>query len=154
MCERAYEPKATIPVIGNGGFGKTYSLEKYKEKVEGEKRFKCYYYNASTANTQAVCGWIVEGLGLLQRGNHWQPNDTDAWAFCASKMPWYWLTKYRPLRENSKFPLLKTWWTWPRIWLVWSFAGTPYFIDNLNRGVSRDKHLRRRQKTAVYDSYI
>ncbi len=140
VCERAYALKTPIVVAGDGGFGKTYALTRYKEKVEAERRFKVYYFDASTTKTrkQFVTG-LMKALGCHKAGTmsaqipiireHLRKQDALVIVDEVSSI------------EGRNVTILKDIMTAAKDVAGLVLAGTPYFVDNINKGASRDKHL-------------
>lgn len=141
ICERAHLLKKAIPAIGNGGYGKTSSLELYLQYNQKNKRFKVILFDASETKTQKQL--IV---GLLEALDAYEPGTIS--------------TQIRKLREaahrRGDFLLcideassLKD----HNIVIIKDVAdalsgicgivitGTPYFINNLNNGAVRNRHL-------------
>lgn len=140
-CERAYQLKKALPVIGEGGYGKTFSLEKFREYNEKNRRFRVIIFDASETKTQKQL--IV---GLLEALDAYQPGTISA--------------QIRHLRESAQrrgdfllcideasslrdhhVVILKDVMTALKDICGIVITGTPYFINNLNNGAVRNRHL-------------
>lgn len=139
-CERAYALKKAMPVIGDGGFGKTFALEKYQEHNEKNRRFKVVIFDASETKTRKQ--FIT---GLLEALDAYKPGNIS--------------TQLRYLREavlkrdmllcidevsslkDYHVVIIKDVMTALKDLCGIVFTGTPYFINNLNNGAIRNRHL-------------
>lgn len=139
-CERAYTLKKPMAVVGEGGMGKTFAIEKYKQYVESKNRFQVIHFDASETKTQKqfVIG-LLEALGIFKPGT------------IAAQL--------RMLREhvikkdlllvidevsslkNHHVVIIKDIMTALKDKCGIVFTGTPYFINNLNKGAIKDRHL-------------
>ncbi len=139
-CERAYSLKKAMAVIGEGGFGKTFALEKYKQHIEREKRFQVVYFDASMVKTNKQ--FVV---GLMQALDCHKPGTMAAQLMEMRSV----VTKRDILicidevssLESHNITIIKDVMTAFKDLCGIVFAGTPYFINNLNRGAIRDRHL-------------
>lgn len=139
-CQRAYILKKPMAVIGEGGLGKTFALEKYKEHIESKRSFKVIYFDASMVKTnkQFISGLmkeldcykpatISEQLQIMQQYAFKQ--DLLICIDEASSMEGHNITITKDIMTAFK----------DICGIV--FAGTPYFINNLNKGALRNRHL-------------
>ena len=139
-CERAYMLKKPMAVIGEGGMGKTFAVEKYKEHVEAQQRFKVIIFDAS--ETKTTKQFII---GLLEALDIYKPGTIAA--------------QLRMLREHvirkdllliidevsslkdHHVVIIKDVMTALKDKCGIVFTGTPYFMNNLNKGAIKDRHL-------------
>ncbi|MFK5950181.1 MAG: ATP-binding protein, partial [Methylococcales bacterium] len=149
VCERAYKYKSTMVVLGEGGFGKTAALKKFKEDAEEKNRFKVYYFDASMVTTRKQflvqfmtllgCykpGTIIRQISILReevRKHDCLIMIDEASAF-----------------EGKKVTVLKDVMTAIRGVCGMVLSGTPYFMENLNKGASTDKHLYSETKDRLF----
>lgn len=140
VCERAYALKTPIVVAGDGGFGKTYAITRFKEKVEAERRFKVYYYDASTARTrkQLISG-LMQSLGCHKAGT--MSTQMMIIREYLRKQDCLVIIDEVSAIEGKNVTILKDVMTAAKDLVGIVLAGTSYFVDNLNKGASRDKHL-------------
>ncbi|MBN1987857.1 MAG: ATP-binding protein [Bacteroidales bacterium] len=139
-CERAYALKKPMAVVGEGGFGKTTALEKYKEYIESQRRFKVVLFDASMVKTNKQ---FIEGL--MRALDCYKPGTM---AFQLKEMRAYATSKDLLVcidevsaREGHSITIIKDVMTALKDICGIVFTGTPYFINNLNKGAIRDKHL-------------
>jgi len=139
-CERAYQLKKPMAVVGEGGLGKTFSLEKYKEYIEKERRFNVVYFDASKSKTnKQFVGGLMRALDCYKPGtisaqleemhNFALKQDMLICIDEVSSMEGHNVTITKDVMNAFK----------DVCGIV--FAGTPYFINNLNRGAIRERHL-------------
>jgi len=139
-CERAYTLKKAMAVIGEGGYGKTFSLEKFQEYNDRERRFKVVLFDASETKTRKQ---FINGL----------LNALDAYK------PGTIADQLRYLREavikrdillvidevsslkDYHVVIIKDVMTVLKDICGIVFTGTPYFVNNLNKGALRNRHL-------------
>jgi hypothetical protein len=139
-CERAYTLKKAMAVIGEGGYGKTFSLEKFQEYNDRERRFKVIIFDASETKTRKQ---FINGL----------LNALDAYK------PGTIADQLRYLREavvkrdillcidevsslkDYHVVIIKDVMTSLKDLCGIVFTGTPYFVNNLNNGALRNRHL-------------
>lgn len=139
-CERAYALKKAMPIIGEGGYGKTFSLEKYKEHNEKNRRFEVIIFDASEAKTRKQ--FIA---GLLEMFEVYKPGSISSqlrylreavlkrdMLLCIDEVSS--LKDYHVVIIKDVMTALKD-----LCGIV--FTGTPYFINNLNNGALRNRHL-------------
>jgi hypothetical protein len=139
-CQRAYDLKKPMAVIGEGGLGKTFALDKFKEHIEKQRAFKVIYFDASMTRTNkqfvsslmkamdcyrpgTISDQIVQMKEYVTRQNMLLCIDE------ASSM------------EGHNITIIKDIMTAFKDLCGVVFAGTPYFINNLNRGALRNRHL-------------
>ncbi len=139
-CERAHALKKPMAVVGEGGYGKTFSLEKYKQHIEAEKRFQVIYFDASMVKTrkQFVVGLMTElecykpGTMSAQLAEMRKSINKRDILICIDEVS---------SLESHNITVIKDVMTAFKDLCGIVFAGTPYFINNLNRGAIRDRHL-------------
>ena len=139
-CERAYSLKKAIAVVGEGGLGKTFALESYKRHIEAEQRFKVVYFDASMVRTnkQFIAG-LMESLDSFKTG-------TISAQLAEMRKQ---VTKMNVLicidevssMQGHGVTIIKDIMTAFKDLCGIVFSGTPYFVNNLNKGASRDRHL-------------
>lgn len=140
VCERAYRLKKAIPVIGNGGFGKTFALQKFKEYNERNKRFKVIIFDASETKTSKQFikgllealdaykpGTIADQLRMLKKAV--LKRDILLCIDEASSLK----DHHVVITKDVMTALLDL------VGIV--FTGTPYFMNNLDNGSLRNRHL-------------
>ena len=139
-CERAYSLKKAIAVIGEGGYGKTFSLEKYQEYNDRERRFKVVIFDASETKTrkQFIAG-LLDSLGAYKPGSISAQLRYLREAvvkrdilLCIDEVSS--LKDYHVVIIKDVMTALKD-----ICGIV--FTGTPYFMNNLNNGALRNRHL-------------
>jgi len=139
-CERAYELKKAIAVVGEGGLGKTFALDSYKRHIESEQRFKVVYFDASMirTNKQFISG-LMQAIDCYKTGTissqlmEMRKHVTKANILvCIDEVS---------SLEGHNVTIIKDVMTAFKDLCGIVFAGTPYFVNNLNRGASRDRHL-------------
>ena len=139
-CERAYALKKPMAVVGEGGYGKTFAIEKYKEHVESHKRFRVIHFDASMVKTnkQFVAG-LMHALDCYKPGTmaaqlaHMRADSLKKdLLVCIDEVS---------SMEGHSITIIKDIVTAFKDICGIVFAGTPYFMDNLNRGAVRNRHL-------------
>ncbi len=139
-CERAYSLKKAIAVIGEGGFGKTFALEKYQQHNDKNRRFKVVIFDASETKTrkQFIAG-LLEALDVYKPGNisaqlrhlRGAVMKRDI-LLCIDEVSS--LKDYHVVIIKDVMTALKD-----ICGIV--LTGTPYFMNNLNNGALRNRHL-------------
>jgi hypothetical protein len=139
-CERAYSLKRPMAVVGEGGLGKTFSLEKYKEHIESQRRFKVVYFDSSMVKTnkQFVSG-LMRALDCYRPGT--MAAQLEEMRQFAVKQDMLICIDEVSSMEGHNVTITKDIMTAFKDICGIVFAGTPYFINNLNRGAIRDRHL-------------
>lgn len=139
-CERAYSLKKAIAVIGEGGYGKTFAIEKYQEHNDRERRFKVVIFDASETKTrkQFIAG-LLDSLDAYKPGSisaqlrHLREAVTKRdILLCIDEVSS--LKDYHVVIIKDVMTALKD-----LCGIV--FTGTPYFMNNLNNGALRNRHL-------------
>jgi hypothetical protein len=140
-CERAYALKKAMPIIGEGGYGKTFSLEKYKEHNEKNKRFKVIIFDASETKTQKqlIVGllWALDSYRpgtISDQIRHLRESAMKRGDFLLG------IDEASSLRDHHVV-ILKDVITALKDICGIIITGTPYFINNLNNGALRNRHL-------------
>jgi DNA transposition AAA+ family ATPase len=138
-CERAFNIRKPLVVLGEGGTGKTFALKKYREMCEKKGR-KVVYFDAATIRSRKQ---FVVGL-MKAMGCH----ETGIITYQIERMKNY-VTRTKMLimideasaLEGHLVTVLKDIMTEFRDLCGIVLAGTPYFMNNLNRGASQNFHL-------------
>lgn len=139
-CDRAYSLKKNIVISGEGGLGKTFALEKYKEKIEKDGRFEVIYVDASMTSTRKQ---LV--VALMQEIGCYKSGVINAQLIEIKKA----MKKRDALLvidevsslKGDNVTILKDVMTALKDVCGLILAGTPYFVNNLNKGAHKDKHL-------------
>jgi len=137
--EMAYNLKKNIPVIGNGGYGKTVGLLKYKEYIERNQSFKVVYYEAQKGTAKQFIAGIMEAMGCYSHGT--MAKQIEEMRSYAMKQNMLILIDEVSKLEGHNVTILKDVMTAMLDVCGIVMAGTPYFFKNLLRGASRDRHL-------------
>jgi DNA transposition AAA+ family ATPase len=140
VCERAYHFKSTMVISGEGGYGKTMALKKFKEDAESKGKFKVYYFDASMVRTRKQ--FIVELMTLLScykagTMSRQIPLIRDA----VQKQKCLIIIDEVSSLAGLTVTVLKDVMTAIKDTCGMVLAGTPYFMNNINKGASKDKHL-------------
>ncbi len=139
-CERAYNFKKPMAVIGEGGFGKTQSLIAYKEYIERLQRFNIVYFDAKLQRTpKSFTVALMETLGIHKPGKISKQLDIIR-QYCTGKDMLLMIDEVSDL-ESHNIIVIKYIMDALKDVCGIVFTGTPYFINNLNRGALRDRHL-------------
>ena len=139
-CERAYALKKPMAVVGEGGLGKTFALEKYKEYIESQRKFRVVYFDASMVKTnkQFVAG-------LMRALDCYKPGTMSAQILemreFAKKQDMLVCIDEVSSMKGPNVTITKDIMTAFRDICGIVMAGAPYFINNLNKGAIRDSHL-------------
>lgn len=140
VCQRAYDFKSTMVVLGEGGYGKTAALKKFKEKTEAEGKIKVFYFDASMVSTKKQ--FIVEFMTLL---GCYKPGTINYQISlireAVRKTDCLIIIDEVSAFEGKKVTVLKDVMTAIRGICGMVLAGTHYFMENINKGAQRDKHL-------------
>lgn len=139
-CERAYALKKPIPVIGNGGFGKTFSLEKYQEYNDKNRRFKVVIFDASETKTRKQFM-----KGLLEAVDAYKPGTiADQLRYlreAVKKRDMLLAVDEVSSLKDYHVVIIKDVMTSLKDICGIVFTGTPYFMNNLDRGALRNRHM-------------
>lgn len=138
-CEMAYNLKKFIPIIGNGGYGKTIGLEKYKEYIERNKRFKVVYFEATKGTQKQFITGLMEAMGCYEHGT--MAAQIEVMRAFAIKQDLLIMIDEVSKLEGASVTVLKDVMTAMLDVCGIAMAGTPYFFKNLLRGANRDRHL-------------
>lgn len=140
VCERAYQMKRVMTICGEGGYGKTLALLKFKEKVERERRYTVYYFDASMVKTrkQFIVG-LMKVLGCYKEGTI-SAQLPEIREYMRKKEALLIIDEISSL-EGRNVTITKDIMTALYNITGIVFAGTPYFVNNINKGASRDAHL-------------
>lgn len=139
-CERAHSLKKPMAVIGEGGMGKTFAVEKYKEHIEAQQRFMVTVFDASeTKTTKQFLVGLLEALDIYKPGTiaaqlrmlreHVIKKDLLLIIDEVSSLKDYHVVIIKDVMTALK----------DKCGIV--FTGTPYFMNNLNKGALKDRHL-------------
>lgn len=139
-CERAYALKKPMAVVGEGGLGKTFAMEKYKEHIESQRSFRVVYFDASMVKTnkQFISG-LMKALDCYRPGT--MSAQLQEMRVYAQKQDLLICIDEVSSMEGHNVTITKDIMTAFRDICGIVFAGTPYFINNLNKGAIRDRHL-------------
>ncbi len=139
-CERAYALKKPMAVVGEGGYGKTFAIEKYKEHIESHKRFRVVHFDASMVKTnkQFVAG-LMHALDCYKPGT--MSSQLAHMRADSHKKDLLVCIDEVSSMEGHNITIIKDIVTAFKDICGIVFAGTPYFMDNLNRGAVRNRHL-------------
>lgn len=139
-CDRAYSLKKNIVISGEGGLGKTYALEKYKEKIEKDGQFEVIYVDASMTSTrkQFVVALMVE-IGCYKSGVI-NAQLIEIKKAMKKRDALIMIDEVSSLKGDN-VTVLKDVMTVLKDTCGLILAGTPYFVNNLNKGAHKDKHL-------------
>ena len=139
-CQKAYDNKVFIPLTGESGYGKTSAMEWFKRYQESNKGFKVFYVNCEGVTTRKqFLSLILTTIGCASDGTIKQQlfriKQTLTGKDClleideVSSLLDYRITVIKDLMTALK----------GICGIV--FAGTPYFMINLNKGANKNKHL-------------
>ena len=139
-CERAYTLKKAMAVIGEGGYGKTFALERYQEYNDRNGRFNVIVFDASETKTrkQFITG-LLEVLGSCKPGTIAaqlrylrEAVMTRDILLCIDEVS---------SLKDCHVVIIKDVMTALKDLCGIVFTGTPYFMNNLNNGALRNRHL-------------
>jgi Uncharacterized ATPase, putative transposase len=139
-CQRSYELKKPMAVVGEGGLGKTFALEKYKEHIEAQRAHKVIYFDASMVKTnkQFISG-LMRALDCYKPGTI--SDQIQIMREYVTKQNMLLCIDEVSAMEGHNITIIKDIMTAFKDLCGIVFAGTPYFMKNLNRGAQRDRHL-------------
>jgi hypothetical protein len=139
-CERAHALKKAMPIIGEGGYGKTFSLEKFKEYNEKNGRFNVIIFDASETKTQKqlIVGllWALDSYRpgtISDQIRHLREASMKRGDFLLG------IDEASSLRDHHVVILKDVITALDICGII--ITGTPYFINNLNNGALRNRHL-------------
>jgi hypothetical protein len=139
-CERAYALKKPMAIIGEGGLGKTYALDKYREHIEASRRFRVVFFNAEMITTQKQ--FVA---GLMKAFDCYEPGTMGDQILKmqaeVKKTNVLLITDEVSNMEGHNVVIIKKIMSAFKDLCGIVFTGTPYFINNLNRGALRNRHL-------------
>lgn len=138
-CERAYQLRKNLVVIGEGGYGKTTALESYKKNAEANGR-KVVYYNAHKHKTrkQFITG-LMYALECYEIGTI--PDQLTAITKKVRNSDILLIIDEVSSLERYNVVIIKDVMDALKDLCGIVFAGTPYFINNLNDGANKNRHL-------------
>lgn len=138
-CELAYNLKKFVPVVGNGGFGKTFALTNYKEMIESKKSFKVVYYEAQKGTPKQFIAGLMQAFGCYRAGT--MAVQIEEIRNQAMRQDMLLIIDEVSKLEGHRVTVIKDVMT--ALYGVCGIvlAGTPYFMKNLTRGAHRDRHL-------------
>lgn len=141
-CESAYFNKSAEVIIGKGGYGKTYALNKFKIAFERQTagKTKVHYLDASMSpKPKRLISALMEELGCWRAGKmtsqlieikrYFRENDCLVIIDEVSAL------------ESKDVTVLKDILTAARGLVGVVLSGTPYFMDNVLRGKATNRHL-------------
>lgn len=139
-CERAYTLKQACAIVGEGGFGKTTALEAFKKDATEKKRFTVYYFDARHKKTrkQFIAG-LMQILGCYKAGTI-SAQISEIQKYMSKKDALLIIDEISSLKDNYVVIIKDIMDVLKDVCGI-VFAGTPYFINNLNKGADKDKHL-------------
>ncbi len=139
-CESAHALKKPMTIIGEGGLGKSFSLEKYKEYIESKRLFTVIYFDASKAKTnkQFIDG-LMKSLDCYRPGTI--PAQLEEMRNQCVKRDMLILVDEVSSVEGHNITIIKDVMNTFKDLCGIVFAGAPYFINNLNKGALRNRHL-------------
>lgn len=139
--ESAYHLKNVQVIVGNGGYGKSFAIDKYREEKEREGR-RVYVVNLEGVHTKKGFIRIVcQGLGMK-----FSPRTTmremiaEIREYMRRKDALLVVDEASAL-EGRKVTIIKDLMTALRGTCGVAFAGTPYFLNNITRHAMKDDHL-------------
>ena len=138
-CNIAYNLKKFVPVIGNGGYGKSFALGKYREMIEAERRFKVVYFEATKGTNKQFISGLMEAMGCYEHGT--MAAQIDVIRAYATKQDMLVIIDEVSKLEGHNVTVLKDVMTALLDVCGIVMAGTPYFMKNLIRGTHRERHL-------------
>jgi hypothetical protein len=141
-CYRAYTNKRVEVIAGDGGFGKTFALLKYKERQEAESRGRTtvYFFDASQVKTrkQFIVG-LMQTTGCYREGviagqvqilrDHIARQDCLLVIDEVSSL------------KGDAVTIIKDVITAVKDFCGLVLSGTQYFLHNVSRGAARERHL-------------
>jgi len=139
-CQKAYEHKVFIPLVGESGYGKSDGFEYFKRYQESKKGFKIYYVNCEGLSTRKQ--FLAAILSVLNQSTEGTIKQQIARIknVLTGKDCLLQIDEVSALREFN-ITVIKDLMTALKGICGIVFAGTPYFIINLNKGANKDKHL-------------
>lgn len=139
-CHYAHQFKVNIPVIGEGGFGKSIALNWFKEHQESTKGFNVFYYDAFQKRTQKqfIVG-LMHSLGCYHEGTI-AAQVQKCQEFLFKKNALLVIDEVSSLRDHNAVVIKDIMTALKGICGI-ILSGTPYFMDNLNKGANKNKHL-------------
>lgn len=139
-CQQAYDHKVFIPVIGEGGYGKSFAMEWFKRQQEAKRGFKVFYFDASEAFTrkQSIVG-LMRAIGCYAEGTIADQIREIRQYLERQDCVILW-DEVSKLKDHNVV-IIKDVMTALKGVCGIVFAGAPYFINNINKGANRNKHL-------------
>ncbi|WP_461631720.1 AAA family ATPase [Labilibaculum euxinus] len=139
-CERAYMLKKPMAVVGEGGMGKTFAVEKYKAYIEAQQRFQVIHFDASeTKTTKQFLIGLLEALEIYKPGTI--ASQLRILREYVIKKDMLLIIDEVSSLKNHHVVIIKDVMTALKDKCGIVFTGTPYFINNLNKGAIKDRHL-------------
>ncbi|RKR83227.1 DNA transposition AAA+ family ATPase [Mucilaginibacter gracilis] len=139
-CTAAYTHKVFVPLIGDGGYGKSIGLEYYKRHQERTQGHKVYYINCESVNTRKqLNALLLTAVGVSTDGTYKQQilkiKTTLDKQDCLVQ-----IDEISALKDHLVVAV-KDLMTALKGTCGIVLAGTPYFINNLLKGANKNKHL-------------
>lgn len=138
-CNIAYNLKKFVPVIGNGGYGKSFALAKYKEMIEAERRYKVVYFEATKGTNKQFIAGLMQAIGCYEHGT--MATQIEIMRQYAMKQNMLIMIDEVSKLEGHNVTVLKDVMTAMLDICGIVLVGTPYFMKNLIRGSHRERHL-------------
>lgn len=141
--ENAYVQKAVSVIIGNGGYGKSFAIEKYRARKEKETSGKTQVYIANmegVPSKKACVRTLLEAVGLPIDKKSSKEQIAQLREYLAAKDCLLVMDEVSSL-ENTKVTILKDILTSLRGVCGLVVAGTPYFLENINKHAAKNAHL-------------
>ena len=147
-CDRAYQSKRALIVIGEGGYGKTWALLSHKEKMEQEKK-KVYYFDCSGITTRKkLTVGIMTAVGCYKEGTI--ANQLRMMADYLKGRNALLIIDETSALEGAKVTFLKDVMTVLRGVCGIILSGTPYLLKNIERGARNDRFLFSETKDRIF----
>lgn len=149
VCERAYSFKKTMVVSGEGGYGKSEALVRFKEDIERKNLYRVYYFDASMVKTRKQ--FIVGLMNVLNCHKHGTLSyQIPIIRETVKKQDCLLIIDEVSSLEGKNVTILKDIMTATKDLCGMVLAGTPYFVNNINKGASKDKHLFSETKDRIF----
>lgn len=141
-CHRAYSMKRVEVIAGDGGFGKTFAILKFKEKIEADTkgRTTMYYFDASSVKTrkQFIVG-LMQAIGCYKEGII--SGQIGVIRDYVSRQTCLIVIDEVSSLKGEAVTIVKDVITAVKDYCGLVLAGTPYFLHNVNRGAAKERHL-------------
>jgi Cdc6-like AAA superfamily ATPase len=139
-CVAAYSQKVFVPIIGEGGYGKSVGFGWYKQHQEAIKGHRVYYVNCEGVSTRKqLYTLILQVLGVTADGTV-KKQIADIKHTLEKQDCLLQIDEVSALKDHLVVAIKDLMTALKGICGI-AFAGTPYFINNLNKGANKSKHL-------------